>query len=513
MTDPKASPVLRPFDFGPENSRLDSWKEIAAYLRRGTRTVQRWERAEGLPVHRQRHEKLGSAYAYKSELDRWFARRRAGNDAAPAVSTPSVAVLPFADMSPQEDQTYFCDGIAEEIINVLSRIAGLKTASRTSSFRFRTPGVDNREIGRQLGVKSLLQGSVRKSGGWLRIAVQLVDAASGFQIWTERFDRLFGDIFEVQDEIAASVAAALKVKLTAGEERELRTPPTTDVSAYDYHLRGRKHYYEYSPRAMELAIRMFLRAIVLDPNYAQAYAGLADCWSYLYLYSERREEVWEQADWASAKAQEMDPYSAQAQASRGLSLSLGGQIGEADRAFARAVRLDPELFEAHYFRARHAFVLGRLEEAADAYAKAMESRPDDFKSPLLLAQIEHDLGRHEHATALRKRGIGIAERHFEANPDDARAMYMAAIGLAALGDRTRGWQLAERALAIRPDDPMLLYGVGSIFSLLGSTEPALDCLEKAARGGLTQRGWYEHDSNLNPLRADDRFQKLLQSMK
>jgi adenylate cyclase len=304
----------------------------------------------------------------------------------------------------------------------------------------------------------------------------------------------------------------LKVKLTASEERELRTPPTTDIGAYDYYLRGRKHYYEYSPRAMELAIRMFLRAIVLDPDYARAYAGLADCWSYLYLYSERREEVREQADWASLKAQQMDPRSAQAQASRGLSLSLGGQIGEADRAFEEAIRLDPELFEAHYFRARHCFVLGRLEDAAGAYAKAMESRPDDFQCPLLAAQIEEDSGRHERAATLRRRGIGIAERRFEANPDDARALYMAANGLAALGDPVRSRQLAERALALRPDDPMLLYNVGCVFSILGATESALDCLEKAAGKGPAQKGWYEHDSNLAPLRTHPRFQKLLQAM-
>ncbi|MGP8245207.1 MAG: TPR end-of-group domain-containing protein [Bryobacteraceae bacterium] len=513
MTNKEVSQALPQFAPLPQDARLDSWKEIAAYLRRGTRTVQRWEREEGLPVHRLQHEKLGSAYAYKSELDGWFARRGAGADATPAERAPSVAVLPFADMSQQEDQTYFCDGIAEEIINALSRIAGLKTASRTSSFRFRAPGIDSREVARRLAVQSLLEGSVRKSGNRMRIAVQLVDAASGFPIWTERYDRTFGDLLEVQDEIAASVAAALKVKLTPTEERELRTPPTADIGAYDYYLRGRKYYYEYSPRAMELAIRMFLRAIILDPNYAQAYAGLADCWSYLYLYSDRSEEVREQADWASSKAREMDPRSAQAQASRGLSLSLGGRIEEAGRAFDEAVRLDPELFEAHYFRARHCFVLGRLDEAADAYAKAMESRPDDFQSPLLAAQIEDDLGRHERATALRKRGIGVAERHLQANPDDARALYMAANGLAALGHRTRSRQLAERALAIRPDDPMLLYNVGCIFSLLGQTEPALDLLEEAARKGLTQKGWYEHDSDLNPLRADPRFQVLLQNMK
>ncbi|HEV2446729.1 MAG TPA: tetratricopeptide repeat protein [Candidatus Sulfopaludibacter sp.] len=492
--------------------RLDSWKEIAAHLRRGARTVQRWEREEGLPIHRLQHEKLGSVYAYRHELDAWFTRRGAELEASAAAAerpAPSVAVLPFTDMSQEANQAYFCDGIAEEIINTLSRIAGLKTASRTASFRFRAPGKDTREIGRQLGVQSLLEGSVRKSGDRLRVAVRLADAESGFQIWAERYDRTFSDALELQDEIAAHVARALGATLTANEEGVLRQPPTTDINAYDCYLRGRNYYYVYSPKAVESALRMFMRAIQLDPNYARAYAGLADCWSYLYLYSTRTEEVRAQADWASRMAREMDPLSAQAQASRGLSLALSGAVEEADAAFREAIRLDPDLFEAHYFRARHFFVLGRLEEAAASYAKAMEARPDDYQSPLLVAQIEDDLDRHDRAAAMRRRGIGIAERQFQLNPDDARAVYMAANGLAALGERGRSRQLAERALAMWPEDPMTLYNLGCIFSLLGLTDQALDCLEKAVRRGLTQRGWYEHDSNLDAVRPSSRFQKLL----
>ena len=139
----------------------------------------------------------------------------------------------------------------------------------------------------------------------------------------------------------------------------------------------------------------------------------------------------------------------------------------------------------------------------------MRVRPDDYQSPLLVAQIYDDAGRHSDAAAARRRGIEIAERHLRLNPDDARALYMAANGLVALGERRRGRQYAERALAIRPDDPMLLYNAGCIFSLLGLVEAALDCLEKAAATGLTQKGWYEHDSNLDPLRDHPRFQELL----
>jgi adenylate cyclase len=497
-----------------KNVRLDSWKEIAAYLKRGARTVQRWEREEGLPVHRLAHEKQGSVYAYSAELDAWWSSRAAElPDLQPAAkASPSVAVLPFADMSQNGDQAYFCDGIAEEIISALSRLAGLRVASRTSSFRVRPPAGDSREIARQLGVQTLLEGSVRKSGGQLRITVQLIDAASGFPLWSERYDCELIDIFRTQDEIARHVVQALEVTLSPAETSALRKPATRDIQAYDCYLRGRKFYYEYSPRAMEFAIQMFERAAELDPNYAQAYAGLADCWSYTYLYSDRSESVRARADCASLKAAELDPGSAQALASRGLSLSLCGKNEDAEQAFEAAIRIAPDLFEAHYFYARHCFALSQLEKAVAQYEGAVRARPEDYQSPLLVAQSYDVLGRPADASAARKQGVRLAEQHLLLNPDDARALYMAANGLAALGQPERSRQFLERALAIQPNDPMLLYNAGCIFAMLGLPRPALDCLEKAVCGGLTQKGWYLNDSNLDPLRSLPRFQKLLCSL-
>ena len=198
-------------------NRLDSWKEIAAYLKRGARTVQRWEREEGLPVHRLVHGKLGSVYAYQAELDAWWRSREAelaNEPPLPAGATPSVAVLPFADMSRERDLAYFCEGMAEEILDALSGIPGLRVSSRTASFHSRTPGADTREIGRRLRVGMLLEGSVRKSGDQLRIVVQLIDAGSGFHLWSGRYDRLMSDIFAIQREIAENVVRALEATLS-----------------------------------------------------------------------------------------------------------------------------------------------------------------------------------------------------------------------------------------------------------------------------------------------------------
>ena len=209
--------------------RLDSWKEVAAYLNKGARTVQRWEREEGLPVHRLFHDKLGSVYAYKAELDAWRAARGAVIDpksVAEAVSAQSLAVLPFSDMSQEKDQAYFCDGLAEEIIHTLSGIETLRVASRTSSFQFRSSEVGSREIGRLLGVGSLLEGSVRKAGDHVRVAVQLVDARSGFHLWSDRYDHIVRDVFAIQDSVAQKIVHAVGTSLRLC----LPGPPTPAIS-------------------------------------------------------------------------------------------------------------------------------------------------------------------------------------------------------------------------------------------------------------------------------------------
>ena len=495
--------------------RLDSWKEIASYLHRGARTVQRWEQEEGLPVHRLRHDQGSTVYAYKSELDAWWAARQAGWEEPPPAckeSGASIAVLPFTDISQEKDQGYFCEGMAEEIINALSRVKGLHVASRTSAFQFKPGAADSRQIGRRMGVSTLLEGSVRKSGNRLRIAVQMTNAESGYQLWGERFDREMSDVFAIQDEIAQNIVQALQVKLTPEERGALQKAPTRDVQAYDYYLRGRKFYYHYNRRDIEFAIQFFSRAVELDPAFVLAHAGLADCWCYIYLYAERSESARRQADTASLRAVELDPGSAQAQASRAVSLSLSRRDEEAEQAFEAAIRLDPDLFEAYYFQARHSFVRGELGKAVRLYEQAMRVRPEDYQSPLLVAQIYDDLGRPEDARASRERGVRNAEEHLKLNPEDARAVYMAANGLAALGEQERAREWAQRALVMEPDEPMLLYNAGCIYSLLGSVEEAIDCLERGVRNGLTQKGWLEHDSNLDLVRSHPRFQELLRQL-
>ncbi len=422
--------------------------------------------------------------------------------------TKSIAVLPFADMSPQRDQGYFCEGIAEEIINALSRIQALHVASRTSAFAFKDKQADVGEIGRKLKVGTVLEGSVRKAGERLRVTAQLVNVANGYQLWTERYDRQLEDVFAIQDEIAENIVKALRVVLSPEEKRQIEKPPTENVQAYDYYLRGRQYFHQFRRTGMQSARRMFERAIETDARFALAHAGLADCCAFLYMYWDGSKANLDAADSASRKALELGPDLAEAHASRGFALALNRQYDAARPEFEAAIRLNPKLYEAHYLYARACFQEGRLEDAVRHYEAASRVRPEDYQAQLLMQSPLHALGRHDDARAALRKGLQIAERHLELNPDDARALYLGAVALMQLDHRERALDWAKRAHAIDPDDPGVLYNVACLYALAGLADTALECLERAVDNGFGHREWLDNDTDLDSLRSHPRFQAL-----
>jgi len=424
-------------------------------------------------------------------------------------SNASIAVLPFTDLSPEKDQEYFCDGIAAEIVDALSKIEDLRVASRTSSFKFNGANMDSREIGDRLGVSTLLAGTVRKSGSRVRISVELDAVADGYRLWSEHYDRELRDIFAIQDEIAQRVVDALEVTLSPSQRRAIKRVATANVQAYDYYLRGRKFFNQYRRRGIEFALQMFSRAIELDPAYALAYAGIADCHSFLYMNNDRTEANREAADAASTKALALDPDLAETQTARAVALSLGGRHAAAEAAFETAMQQNPKLFDAPYFYARDCFIRGEFDKAIRLYTRASELNPDDYQAPLLVAQIYADLGREEEAREARQRGVRIAAGRLDLNPDDVRALYMGANGLVALGEHATGLAWARRAVQLEPDEAMLLYNVACIQALAGEVDAAIGTLTKAIDAGFAHKPWMEKDSNLDPLRQDRRFQELL----
>lgn len=427
----------------------------------------------------------------------------------PGTDRRTIAVLPFVNMSGDAQNEYFSDGIAEEILNLLSKLPQLKVASRTSAFNFKGRQASIPTVARELGVSAVLEGSVRRAGDHVRITAQLIDAESDSHLWSETYDREMKDVFAIQDDIAHSIVKALQVTLTPQERRAMQFVATSDPEAYDYYLRGRNYMYSMARRDYEHAIRMFEQAIAVDSKYALAYAGMADAYSHLYRYVEATPENAQRANRASEQAVVLDPESAEAHASRGLALFVGERYAEADREFDTAVALNPNLFEAWYYYGLASSSQGHFDKAVDLYIRASEVNPADFQAPLFLAQAYSSLGRKQDDMRVRLGALGTIERHLKLNPHDTRALYFGAQNLWRVGEHQKAIELAERALGQDQNEPVVLYNIACFYAEKGDEERAVDLLEKAVRLGWGDRAWMEHDSDLDPLHDNQRFQALL----
>jgi TolB-like protein/Flp pilus assembly protein TadD len=432
---------------------------------------------------------------------------------SPGHDVTSIAVLPFADMSPSRDQDYLCEGVAEEIINVLTHVKGLRVAARSASFQFRGPAVDVRAAGQQLGVAALLEGSVRKTDHRLRITVQLVDVASGYHRWSQRFDRTLDDVFAIQDEIAEAVVASLRAgNLSQRERAALRRPQTTSET-YEYYLRGRQYLPRMSHPDLERSRAMFTRAIELDAGYSPAWAGLATVHATLYEWFGARNEDLEAAERASRQALDLAPALAEAHTARGFALSLSRRYDGAEREFEEAIRINPNSFDAYYYFARSSFARGDVERSADLFRAAADVRQEDFQSPTLLAQSLRMLGHAEEAHATNQEGIKRAERVLALNPVDVRALSLGSLALFMDGQVERAMDWSRKSLELYPDDMSTLVCATCLRAQAGQKEEAIDTFERLVALGWGKRDWVEHDPDYDSLRDDPRFQRLLARLK
>ncbi len=438
------------------------------------------------------------------------------NVSAEAVATheiSAIAVLPFADMSPARDQDYLCEGLAEELINVLTRIDGLRVASRTASFQFRASGADIRAVGLHLGVGTLLEGSVRKAGDRLRVTVQLIEVATGFHRWSRRFDRELDDVFAIQDEIAESVATSLRGNVLSRHEKQALLRPQTGAAAYEYYLRGRQYLPRLTQPDLQRSGEMFEHAIELDADYGPAFAGLATVHATLYEWFGAREEDLRRAERASQRAMELIPGLAEAHVSRGFTLSLSHCYDEAAGEFENAIRINPNFFDAYYYFARTSFARGDIERSADLFRMAAKIRHEDFQSPMLLSQSLRMLGRIEEASEAAREGIHRAESALVLNPLDGRALSLGSGALFHDGQTARAMEWSRRALELYPEDVGTLINAACLRSKLGLKEEALEFLERVFARGWGKRDWVEHDPDYDSLRDDPRFKKLLARLK
>lgn len=431
---------------------------------------------------------------------------------APSRDSAAIAVLPFADMSPERDQDYLCEGLAEELIDALTHIEGLRVAARASSFQFRGDH-DLREVGRKLNVASLVEGSVRKAGKMLRINVQLIDAATGYHKWSAKFDRSCDDVFAVQDEIAETLANTLRGgTLSTRERRAVRRMPTA-MEPYECFLRGRQRMHTMQQPYMDEARELFRRAIALDAEYAPAWAGLATLHALLYEWWGSSDQDLAEAERASGIAMDLAPELADAHLARGFALSIQRRYEEARQRYEAAARINPNLFDAYYYYGRAAFAAGDIEKSIELWRKAGEVRREDFESPLLQAQSLRRLGRREESDLVNREAVRRAEKLLELNPRNGRVLSFASGALHEDGQHARALEWSERAAQLYPDDMSVIINAACLCARSGEKEKAMDLLERVFNKGWGKKDWVANDPDYDSLRGEPRFIAMMAKLK
>ncbi|TAK15247.1 MAG: hypothetical protein EPO35_07975, partial [Acidobacteria bacterium] len=461
--------------------------------------------------------------------------------ATPPQRGPSIAVLPFADMSAARDQEYFCDGMAEELITALSKIDGLAVASRTSAFRFKGETPDLKKIADALNVTAVLEGGVRRAGSQMRITVRLTQAADGFQLWSERFDRDAGDIFAVQDEIARTVVEALRVKLT-GPISTLVRRPTDDLEAYSLYLQGRFQWNRRTSADVRLALELFEKAIARDAAFAQAYVGAADAWLMLALYGGAPVgEAMERARAHAEGALLLLPGLAEAEATLGSIHGLHDWDWPAAAAsFQRAVERSPGYSTAHQWRGMHEFLpLGRFDEAEASLRKALALDPLSMAVKASLGFVLYLSGKHDEGVAVLQAAIAAdpsftlthvflghllldqgraiaAYAEFETarrlSPADPQPLAGLIAAQARMDNLAAAKVLAEELDALDRVQPVSLVLKGLVREALGDRAGALDVLEQAFEERVPELTWAAVRPSFRALRTEPRFRDILSRM-
>ena len=440
-----------------------------------------------------------------------------GAPSSDAGKTPQICicVLPFANMSGDAEQEYFSDGISEDIITDLSKISALAVIARNTAFGFKGKEIDVRGVARQLGVSHLLEGSVRKAGGRVRITAQLIDGATGAHIWAERYDRDLDDIFAIQDEISKAIVGALKLKLLPKEKKAIEQRGTTSPDAYNLYLMARQHWIsgnDGDSRRDEVIVRICQEAVALDRDYAKAWALMALARSELRFRHDKPVDALPAAERALA----LDPNLPEAHCVKARYLAdEEGRAEEAIRQIETALRLDPESWEANKEAARLIFRQGRIKEAIPYFEKAASLMDSDTNSPSLLITCYQALGDTKRLQDAAERTVARAEKAIAHDKSNGAALGQGTCGLAALGERDRAREWSRRALLIDPENLTMRYNIACALARnLHDVDAALDVLlPYADTFNAMLVTHFQVDPDLDVIRGDPRFQEMLARMK
>jgi adenylate cyclase len=424
-------------------------------------------------------------------------------------SKKAIAVLPFNNISPEGENDYFCDGLAEELIMNLSKLKDIRVVPKTASMQYKGVKPAIKTIGRELGIRYYIEGSVRKFKDNLRITAQLIDVETEEQLWAETYKGNLADIFDIQENVSKQIVEALKVKLTPQEEVVLKKRPTENHEAFDSNLRARDFLYQYNKNKLKIAINLFQKTIQLDPEYANAYAGLGEAYANLYQLFERDEQWLEKSIEASSKALMYDPTLSEAYTALGLCYFQKNMVNEALKATQRAIELDPSDFIGYWNLGRIYHTTDRDEEAIELYNKVVELNPEFYSTYTDLRMSYTRLGKLEKVKEITNRELKIFPQYLFKHPDDARAHLFFANTLTLAGRFNEAKAEAATAMELNPGDPLMLYNLACFYSLMNEKDLAVESLRNSINAGHVDYEWFKRDPDLDNIKNEPEFIELM----
>jgi serine/threonine protein kinase/Flp pilus assembly protein TadD len=445
----------------------------------------------------------------KRDLDSGGRRVSDSSDARRAVKVePSVAVLYFENLSGIKEDEYLRDGVTEDIITELSKIKGLKIFSRATILAYRDRNVTPAGIGQQLGAAFVLTGSLRRAGMRLRINAQLVDTQTDFPVWSERYDRQMEDVFAVQDDIARSIAEALRITLTPQEKEALAAKPTENLQAYDLYLRGRSYARRLTRQDLEFGLQMFENAVVIDPSFALGHAAIANACAQFHNLYERDQRWIDRAVAASERATSIGRDLPDVLVAEAWVLYMKGEYDQSEMRVRKAIERKPDAESAYYLLGRALFAAGRYQDVLDMADAAIANSGDNYNVWVPIVNALGALGKTEQLKMTRQHRVQVVEAHLAKVPEDARARVLLAndyVTLHRIDDATRE---ANLGMTLRPNDALLMYNVACTFCMMGKKDEALTALRKAWDNGFRDSQWAQRDPDLALLHADPEFQRM-----
>lgn len=428
--------------------------------------------------------------------------------AASTLQDHSIAVLYFENLSGMKEDEYLRDGITEDITTELSKIKGLKTFSRAMVLAYRDKSVTAGQVGKELGASYALVGSLRRAGARLRINAQLVDAATDFPLWSERYDREMKDVFEVQDEIAQKIASALRITLSPQEQQALSAKPTENLQAYDLYLRGRNYARRVGRQDLQFALQMYENAVALDPDFALAHAGLANVCAQYYYHFERQQQWIDRAIAATQKASANGYDAPEIQLAEAWVLFAEGRYDEAVDKVRTALSRNSDIDGGYYLLGRALFAHGRYQEVVDMMEEALAHAGENYNTIIPIHNSLGALGKKDALKNFTHREIAVYEGHVKKVPEDARARILLASNYAKQGRFEDAKREADMAMVLRPDDSMILYNAACLFCAMDNVNNALNAIRKAWESGYRDATWTRQDPDLAILHGNEEFERL-----